>query len=193
IAPDGLKLIESMIPDEMAMVKRIDANLAEKKGSLVKFDPAPAYIEHINKLIDLTPIRNAKLKVLVDCMWGNGAGWFSRILQGGNIQIVEIHNERNPLFPEMKRPEPIQPNIDVGLAKTLEYQADVLLITDGDADRVGLGDENGKFVNQLRVFALLAYYFLGIRKDRGPIVKTLSSTSMLEKLGKLYDVPIHET
>lgn len=193
IAPYGLKLIESMIPDEMAMVKRIDANLAEKKGSLVKFDPAPAYIEHINKLIDLTPIRNAKLKVLVDCMWGNGAGWFSRILQGGNIQIVEIHNERNPLFPEMKRPEPIQPNIDVGLAKTLEYQADVLLITDGDADRVGLGDENGKFVNQLRVFALLAYYFLGIRKIKGPIVKTLSSTSMLEKLGKLYDVPIYET
>lgn len=193
IAPDGLKLIESMIPDEMSLVKKVDANLAEKQGSLVKFDPAPAYIEHINKLIDLNPIRNANLKVLVDCMWGNGAGWFSKILQGGNIQIVEIHNERNPLFPEMKRPEPIQPNIDVGLAKTLEYKADVLLITDGDADRVGLGDENGKFVNQLRVFALLAYYFLGIRKDRGPIVKTLSSTSMLEKLGKLYDVPIHET
>ncbi len=67
------------------------------------------------------------------------------------------------------------------------------LITDGDADRVGVGDENGVFVNQLRVYALLAYYFLEVRGERGPIVKTLSSTSMLDKLGKLYDVPVYET
>lgn len=193
IAPEGLKLIESMIPEDVADVKRVDSGTAEKEGALIRFDPAPAYIDHITNLIDLQPIRDANMTVLVDCMWGNGAGWFTRILEGGKIKVKEIHNERNPIFPEMKRPEPIQPNIDVGLAKTLELNADVLLILDGDADRVGLGDENGKFVNQLRVFALLAYYFLGIRKVKGPIVKTLSSTSMLEKLGKLYDVPVYET
>lgn len=193
IAPEGLKLIESMIPENVADVKRVDSGTAEKEGALIRFDPAPAYIDHITNLIDLQPIRDANMTVLVDCMWGNGAGWFTRILEGGKIKVKEIHNERNPIFPEMKRPEPIQPNIDVGLAKTLELNADVLLILDGDADRVGLGDENGKFVNQLRVFALLAYYFLGIRKVKGPIVKTLSSTSMLEKLGKLYDVPVYET
>lgn len=193
IAPEGLKLIESMIPEDVADVKRVDSGTAEKEGALIRFDPAPAYIDHITNLIDLQPIRDAIMTVLVDCMWGNGAGWFTRILEGGKIKVKEIHNERNPIFPEMKRPEPIQPNIDVGLAKTLELNADVLLILDGDADRVGLGDENGKFVNQLRVFALLTYYFLGIRKVKGPIVKTLSSTSMLEKLGKLYDVPVYET
>ena len=126
-------------------------------------------------------------------MWGNGAGWFTRLLAGGKTEVYEIHNQRNPIFPEMKRPEPIQPNIDVGLRTTVERKADVLLITDGDADRLGIGDENGVFVNQLQVFALLAYYLLEVRKERGPIVKTLRTTSMLEKLGKLYDVPVYET
>jgi phosphomannomutase len=126
-------------------------------------------------------------------MWGNGAGWFTRLLSGKNLQITEIHNTRNPSFPEMKRPEPIPPNINVGLQKTTELGADVLLVTDGDADRLGIGDEHGTFVNQLQVFGLLAYYFLEVRKERGAIVKTLSTTSMLDKLGKLYDVPVYET
>jgi len=107
--------------------------------------------------------------------------------------VIEIHNTRNPIFPEMKRPEPIPPNINVGLKATVDNKADVLLITDGDADRVGIGDENGVFVNQLQVFGLLAYYMLEVRKLRGPIVKTLSTTSMLEKLGKIYDIPVYET
>jgi phosphomannomutase len=188
-----LTRIESLIPNEIKDVKRIALGEAQEKGLIVKFDPAPAYIEHLNDLIDLEPIRSADLKVLVDCMWGNGAGWFTKLLAGGKIQISEIHNERNPIFPEMKRPEPIPPNINVGLAKTLETKSDVLLITDGDADRLGIGDENGEFVNQLRVYALIAYYFLEVRGERGPIVKTLSSTSMLDKLGKLYDVPVYET
>lgn len=130
---------------------------------------------------------------MVDSMWGNGGGWFARLLAGGTTGVTEIHRDRNPLFPEMKRPEPIPPNIDVGLKATIDNHADVLLITDGDADRLGVGDEQGQFVNQLRVYALLAYYLLEIRGQRGAIVKTLSTTTMLNKLGKLYDVPVYET
>jgi phosphomannomutase len=126
-------------------------------------------------------------------MWGNGAGWFTKLLGGHKTQVIEIHNGRNPIFPDMKRPEPIPPNIDVGLQRTVQENADVLLITDGDADRVGIGDEKGNFINQLQVYALLAYYLLEVRGERGPIVKTLSTTSMLEKLGKMYGVPVYET
>jgi len=126
-------------------------------------------------------------------MWGNGAGYFPRLLAGGKTKVLEIHNQRNPSFPEMKRPEPIPPNINVGLKATVDNHADILLITDGDADRCGIGDENGEFVNQLRVFALLAYYLLEIRRERGTIVKTLSTTTMLNKLGRLYGVPVIET
>ncbi len=193
IPPDGLLEIESRIPETEAETKHMPASEAIAKGLLVKFDPAPAYIEHLKKIIDLEPLRQAGLKVVVDSMWGNGAGWFPRLLAGGKTEIVEIHNQRNPIYPEMLRPEPIPPNINVGLQTTLQEKADVLLVTDGDADRLGLGDENGEFINQLQVYALLALYLLEVRGERGPIVKTLSTTSMLEKLGKLYNVPVYET
>lgn len=193
IDPEGLKQIESLIPDGPANIKLMPAAQAEAEGWIVRFDPAPAYITHINKLIDLEPIRQAGLKVVVDTMWGNGAGWFPTLLSGGKTEVVEIHNSRNPSFPEMKRPEPIPPNINVGLQTTVQVGGDVLLITDGDADRVGLGSEKGEFINQLQVYALLAFYLLELRGQRGAIVKTLSTTSMLEKLGKIYDVPVIET
>ena len=193
IDPTGLLLIEKLIPDDGNFIKRITFEDGIKSNRIVLIDPAPAYIDHVNQLIDLEPIKNAGLNVIVDAMWGNGAGWFTRLLSGGKTKITEIHDSRNPLFPEMKRPEPIPPNIDAGLDASRKLNGDILLITDGDADRVGVGDENGKFVNQLQVFALLAYYLLEVRKLRGPIVKTLSTTSMLEKLGKLYDVPVYET
>jgi phosphomannomutase len=147
----------------------------------------------LKDLIDLEPIKAAGLNVLVDPMWGNGAGWFSHLLAGGATRVTEIHNVRNPIFPEMKRPEPIPPNVDVGLAKTTELGADVLLILDGDADRVGAGDEKGNFLHQLQMYGLMAFYLLEVRGQRGPIVKTISTTKMLNKLGKLYDVPVHET
>lgn len=193
IDPAGLKEIESYIPLSADGIKRIPIAEAEARGCVVLFDPAPAYIEQIHKLIDLQPIKDAGLKILVEPMWGNGAGWFPRLLSGGKTTIEEIHNGRNPLFPEMLRPEPIQPNVDVGLRTTLERGADVLIITDGDADRLGIGDEKGQFIDQLRVFGLLAYYLLEVRGMRGPIVKTLSSTTMLNKLGQVYHVPVYDT
>jgi len=193
IDPEGLKQIEAGIPESVENVKRLPFNEAVKAGKIVKFDPAPAYSEHIQKLIDLQPIKEAGLTVMVDAMWGNGAGWFPKLLAGGKTRVIEIHNQRNPSFPEMKRPEPIPPNINVGLQATVDNKADVLLILDGDADRVGVGDENGQFVNQLRVYALLAYYLLEIRGLRGDIVKTISTTGMLNILGEQYGVPVHET
>ena len=193
IDPDGLKKIEANIPDDVADVKRIALKDALANGAVQMFDASTAYIQHLKTLIDLQPLKDAGLTVMVDAMWGNGAGWYTKLLAGGKTRVIEIHNERNPSFPEMKRPEPIQPNVDVGLQATIDNNADVLLINDGDADRVGFGDENGKFIDQLRAYGLLAYYLLEVRGLRGPIVKTLSTTTMLNKLGKIYGVDVVET
>jgi alpha-D-glucose phosphate-specific phosphoglucomutase len=192
IDPDGLKQIEGLIPGSDG-VKRMPYTEAQVKGLVQVFDASPAYISNLNLLVDINAIRAAGLNVLVDPMWGNGGGWFPRLLAGGRTTVQEIHNERNPIFPEMRRPEPIPPNVDVGLRTTVERHADVLLITDGDADRMGIGDEQGRFLNQLQVMALLALYLLDVRGQRGPIVKTLSTTSMLNRLGELYGVPVYET
>ncbi|MDL1912374.1 phosphoglucomutase/phosphomannomutase family protein [Chloroflexi bacterium CFX6] len=193
IDPEGLARIEALIPDSVQEVKRMNLKDALRDKKIVYFDASEAYLEHIQQLVDIQKIRDAGFTVVVDAMWGNGAGWFTKLLGGGSTRIIEIHNERNPSFPEMIRPEPIRPNIDAGLRATVENKADVLLVTDGDADRCGIGDENGEFINQLRVYALLALYLLEARGERGDIVKTLSTTTMLNKLGKLYNVPVHET
>jgi phosphomannomutase len=193
IDPAGLKDIESRIPDSEEQVKRQTISEALDEERVIRFDPAPDYIQQINRLIDLQPVREAGLTILIDPMWGNGAGWFPRLLEGGKTTVKEIHSQHNPIFPEMTRPEPIPPNVDVGLRATQEQGADVLIITDGDADRLGLGDENGEFIDQLRVYGLMALYLLEVRGQRGPIVKTISTTNMLKKLGKLYDVPVYET
>jgi alpha-D-glucose phosphate-specific phosphoglucomutase len=193
IDPEGLKRIEALIPDAVEAVKHIPLSEGLRGGQIVMFDAGEAYTANLHKLVDIERIKEAGFTVMVDAMWGNGAGWFTKLLAGGKTRVIEIHNTRNPSFPDMKRPEPIRPNIDVGLEATVEHNADVLLITDGDADRCGIGDENGEFINQLRVYALLALYLLEIRGERGAIVKTLSTTTMLNKLGKLYDVPVYET
>jgi phosphomannomutase len=192
IDPAGLAAIEAAIPTS-ENVKTLAYDKAIKQGLLEKFDASAEYIENIKKLVPLGPIKKAGLHIVMDAMWGNGAGWLPRLIGGGKTQIHEIHNVRNPSFPEMRRPEPIAPNVDVGLKTTKQMGYDVCCITDGDADRCGLGDEKGKFVNQLRVYGLLALYLLEVRGKRGAIVKTLSTTGMLEKLGKLYGVDVHET
>jgi phosphomannomutase len=192
IAPQGLRAIEEAIPSIEA-VQRMDLEDARQQGFLDIWDPAPAYIRHVNNLVDIGRIRNAGLDILVEPMWGNGVGWFPRILAGGTTRVSEIHNVRNPLFPGMKRPEPIPPNVDSALERSKELGVDVCLIMDGDADRMGIGDENGRFINQLQVYGLMAYYLLEIRGKRQPIVKTISTTSMLERLGEMYGVPVYRT
>lgn len=193
IAPAGLEQIEAGIPPTSDGIPLAPYKEAIEDGRIRLFDAAPAYREQIERLVDLEPIRKAGLKVLFDPMWGNGAGWFEPLLAGGSTEVLTIHGDRNPWFPDMIRPEPIQPNIDSGLAATVAQDADVLIINDGDADRVGLGNERGEFIDQLRAYGLLAYYYLEVRGERGPIVKTLSTTSMLNKLGENYEVPVHET
>jgi phosphomannomutase len=113
IAPKGLKEIEALIPS-IAAVKTIPLATALANQQIVRFDPAPAYIEHIQTLIDLEPIRQAGLKIVVDAMWGNGAGWFPRLIGGGKTQIIEIHNTRNPSFPENEPPRADSPQCRCG-------------------------------------------------------------------------------
>jgi phosphomannomutase len=193
VAPEGLKLIEAAIPADESDARRMPLERAVREGLVERLDARPAYIEQVRRMVDLEPIRRAGLKVVFDPMWGNGAGWIPELLAGGKTEVVEIHSARNPLFPEMLRPEPIRPNVDVGLQTVVREHADALLITDGDADRVGFGDEHGTFINQLQVYGLLALYLLEVRGQRGPIVKTLSTTSMLERLGERYHVPVFQT
>ena len=155
-------------------------------------DLAPLYVKQLDRLVGLNRLRQAKLKVIVDSMYGAGAGYFKTLLDGGTLKLIEINGECNPLFPGIQ-PEPIAANLAKLSALVKRQKADVGLATDGDGDRIGIVDEKGVFLTQLQVFALLCLYLLEVRKERGAMVKTITTTTMLDRLGEIYNVPVYET
>ena len=173
-------------------VKRLVLNRALKKGVVDYVDPSPAYFEHLSHFVDMEGLRRQKLNIIVDPMYGAGIGYFKTLLQGGNLRITEINAERNPSFPQIN-PEPIAKNLTRLSRLVVEQKADVGLATDGDADRIGIIDERGQFLTQHQVFALLCLYLLEVRGERGAMVRTLTSTMMLSRLGDLFDVAVYET
>ncbi len=186
--------LEKHISQTLTTGKLNQLPLAEavEQGLVEYLDLAPVYLNRLNSLIDLNELRQSGLKVVVDPMYGAGAGYFKLLLDGGVIKVKEINSERNPLFPGIQ-PEPIAANLAKLSTIVKQQGADVGLATDGDADRIGIIDERGVFLNQLQVFALLCLYLLEVRGERGPIVKTSTTTSMLYRLGEIFNVPVYET
>jgi len=173
-------------------IQRISLDEGLKSGAIQYHDPKPAYIKQIKTLVDIDRIRKSGLKIVVDSMYGAGSGYFSELLSDSKTGILEINGERNPLFPNIQ-PEPISHNLTRLSEVIKEIRADVGLATDGDADRIGLMDENGVFITTLQVYALLALYLLEVRGQKGALVKSVTTTSMIYRLGELFSVPVIET
>jgi len=194
-APDEVTAeIERHISQALATgeINQMPLSKALDQGIVEYLDLAPIYSDQLARLINLNELRQTRLKIVVDSMYGAGAGYFKKLLAGGAIEVEEINNERNPLFPGIQ-PEPIAANLAKLSATVKEVGANVGLATDGDADRIGIVDENGVFLTQLQVFALLCLYLLEVRGERGAIVKTITTTSMLYRLGEIFEVPVYET
>jgi alpha-D-glucose phosphate-specific phosphoglucomutase len=173
-------------------VKRLALDRALKKGLVDYLDPSPAYFDRLSRFVDIDELRRQKLNIIVDSMYGAGIGYFKTVLQDGNLRITEINAERNPSFPQIQ-PEPIAKNLTRLSRLVVEQGADVGLATDGDSDRIGIVDEKGQFLTQHQVFALLCLYLLEVRGERGALIRTLTSTMMISRLGELFDVPVYET
>ncbi|MPZ13170.1 MAG: phosphoglucomutase/phosphomannomutase family protein [Chloroflexi bacterium] len=174
-------------------VRRVPLAHAERDGLVERFDPSGPYLAQIERLVDVQRLRDAGLTVVVDAMYGAGMGYFRRILEGGSTRVVEIHSELNPLFPDMHNPEPIARNLATLRERVCSEGADIGLATDGDADRIGIVDERGIFVNQLQMYGLLLLYLLDVRGMRGPAVRSFTSTAMADRLGERYGIPVIET
>jgi phosphomannomutase len=191
--PDILAVLEARIAANggTAIARRPFAD-AEAAGLVERFDPYEGYERFVRRTVDLDALKAADAHVLVEPMWGAGAGWLSRLLAGGRIRVTEIHQERNPYFGGVN-PEPIRPNVDEALAMLAGGGYDLGLLLDGDADRAGAADEKGTFIHQLQVTGLLMYYLAEYRGLRQPIVTSVNNTSMTGRLGKIYGIDVHET
>jgi phosphomannomutase len=164
---------------------------AEQQGRVEIVDPRPAYIEQIGRMVDLPRLRGSGLRILHEAMHGSGAGWVRLLLEGGSTTVDELHAERNPGFGGM-HPEPIEQYMPEAMERMRTGGHDLGIANDGDADRVGIVDERGVFVNQLQVMGLLCMYLLEKRGERGDLVRSLTTTGMVDVLGRQFGVPVHE-
>lgn len=193
-SPEIVAQLEAPLPELIGRaIPRMDIAEAKAAGLVQTFDAREPYLAQLARLVDIDRIKAAGLGVAYDAMYGTGAGYLTSLLDGGKTRLTELHGFRNPVFPGMHAPEPIARNLDDLSALLAGGKHDVGIATDGDADRVGITDEKGAFIDQLRVFALLSYYLLEARGERGAIVKSITTTAMVQRLGEKYGVPVHET
>ena len=194
-SPEIVERLETLIAEAETLedIDRMSLAEAETMGLLEYIDPEPRYLGHMANLVDLKSLRQAGLKVLVDPMYGAGAGYFTKLLSGGTTEVIELHSERNPEFPGISQPEPIAHNLGTLMSEVPSLHADVGLATDGDADRLGVVDEKGRFLTTLQSFALLCLHQLDVLQRRGPLVRSITMTSMVDRLGAIYDVPVFDT
>lgn len=190
--PEIVKTIEQLIPEE-AEALQLSLNSARQQGLVRDLDPWPAYRAKVASLANFERIKAAGLTVVVDAMHGAGGGLWPELLAGGSTHLTEIRGEANPNFPGMHNPEPLAHNLKPLVEAIAGQGADIGLAPDGDADRIGVLDEHGQFVNPLQLYALLLLYTLEVRGLRGPIVRTITCTTMANKLAARYNLPVHET
>ncbi|GMU41807.1 MAG: phosphomannomutase [Chloroflexota bacterium] len=195
-APEAVtSAIENAVPGIIAGNKVLTMPLgeAETQGLVERIDVRAQYLRALAGFVDLDAIRAANFNVLIDPMFGSAQGWLPRLLEGGATTVRELHGERNPSFPNLRAPEPIASNLSESMELIAGGGFDAGLATDGDADRFGLIDEHGRFITQLQTFALLVYYFLEVRGERGPIIRSVTMTRMVDRLGEIYGCPVYET
>lgn len=194
-SPKVVQALERNIKEVMVSGEVSSASLEYGiEGGWISYtDLKSFYQDHVSRLVDLDSLRESELKVVVDSMYGAGAGYLKSLLAGGSTSVSELHGTRHPLFPGFKQPEPIAQNLK-SLSRGVKIKgANVGLATDGDADRLGIADEKGNILTTLQIFALLAFYLLEMKGERGVIVRSITSTSMIDRLGDVYDVPVLET
>ncbi len=182
---------EIAVVQRSGQVRQLRFEDGERQGLIEVFDPRPAYVTQIGRMVNLQVLKDAGLHILHDSMYGGGQGYLKLLLSGGRTVVDEIHGERNPGFGGM-HPEPIPPNLDEAqtLIRTGGYNLGIA--NDGDADRVGIIDERGEFINQLQVMALLMLYLVEKRGWKGDVVRSLTMTSMMDKLGERFGITVHE-
>ena len=173
-------------PNVMEYEQARDTNL------LTRFNPIPAYSEHLRKLINFDVIAENPQRIVVDSMYGSGRGVLRSVLQGTGCEVYEVRGEMNPGFGGV-HPEPISRYLGALAGAISMGYGSFGLATDGDADRIGAMDERGNFVDPHKIMALSLRYLVEKHGLSGSVVRTVSTTRMIDRLAKKYGLPLHET
>lgn len=175
-------------------------------GSVTEVDFLSDYVAALAELVDVERIRSAELKILHDPIHGVSANLPARILgtleqhDDGTLHrtsrrspvVRTVRGEWNPGFGGVN-PEPIEENLEYSQRVLRENEFDLAICNDGDADRLGILDERGEFVSPHKIISLLALYLVRHRGASGELVKTFSTTRLIEKIARSLGVRLHET
>ncbi len=181
--------VNSLTEDD---VVKLDLDLAIEGGIVSARDFTNAYIDAVEKLIDLEAIRNAALKVIVDPMYGVGQLTLGTVLTEARCRVTFIHERHNPLFGG-RSPAPNPDALRVLASEMRESHYDLGLAMDGDADRVAILSETGEYISINDVLLLLYWYMHEVRGERGGVVRNLSTTHLLDRLARKLGEQCYET
>lgn len=182
LLPEEVQVIEDMIPERASVdLNSMDLKKAEKDGMLKYVDLETMYVEHVEKNFDLELIRNSGLKLGFDAMYGSGQNVIPRILK----DVELLHCDHNPGF-HGQAPEPIHKNL-IEFSELIKKKGlDCGLAVDGDADRIGLYNGKGEFVDSHHLILLLIHYLVKYKKFTGKVVVAFSATPKVKKMCEHY-------
>src|SRR6201993_2168384 len=188
--PEVTKKIESEIikGDTSATSEMMIPQIAAKES----LDPKPGYLKRLGEIIDLDEIRNAGLKVAFDPMWGAARGYSDELLRSAGVQVATVHDYRDVLFGG-HAPEPDDHLLEDLRKKMRETGAQIGIATDGDADRFGIVDGDGTFLQTNYVIAILFDYLVESRGWKNGVAKSVATTNLISALAQKHGVELHET
>lgn len=194
-SPEQCRRVEIYLNDNEAQGRGpnlMDYEQARQLKLIQRFNPIPAYGDHLRHLIDFDAIAENPQRIVVDSMYGSGRGVIRSLLQGTGCEVFEIRGEMNPGFGGV-HPEPIARYLGALAGAISTGAGNFGLATDGDADRIGAMDERGNFVDPHKIMALALRYLVEKRGLRGAVVRTVSTTRMIDRLAVRYGLPLYET
>ncbi len=175
-------------------VVKLDLGVALAAGIVTKHDFTNQYVDAIEALVDMAAMRNAGLRLIVDPMYGVGQLTLGTVLTEARCRVTFIHERHNPLFGG-RSPAPNEDALRVLSSEMQEQHYDLGLAMDGDADRVAILDERGRYISINDILVLLYWYLHEVREQRGGVVRNLSTTHMLDRLARklgeqCYEKPV---
>jgi alpha-D-glucose phosphate-specific phosphoglucomutase len=162
------------------------------KASTQTLDPKPMYLARLREIIDLKIIQKSGLRVVFDPLWGAARGYSDSVLRDAGVNVATVHDFRDVLFGN-HAPEPDDHLLEPLREKMRSMNANIGIATDGDADRFGIVDEDGTFLQPNYVIALLFHYLVESRGWKNGVGKSVATTNLVNALAKYHKIELHET
>jgi len=194
--PDGCPALPEVTKKIEAEIIAGDAAAPAPAGSAKPaaetIDPKPDYLKRLAEIVDLKAIQKAGVKVAFDPMWGAARGYSDELLREAGVQVATVHDQRDVLFGG-HAPEPDDHLLEDLRKKMKESGAQIGIATDGDADRFGIVDADGAFLQPNYVIALLFDYLVESRGWKNGVAKSVATTNLINALAEAHKVELHET